>query len=151
METLRDKINISGYWTFAYSDGTSRTEKNLITQSGLNTLAALFIGEIPQDSSIYLALGTGTAAAVAGDVALGAENFRKILTSKTRNINEARLRFYLMSSEAIGNWSEAGLFIAGTTETGSGQLLNRILPTGGINKASNQVMTIEVRIPFTAG
>ena len=151
MEILRDKTKVSGYWTFTYSDGTVKTEKNLITQSGLNAMAALFIGEIPADSTIYLAMGTGTVAAITGDSALGTEGFRKILTSKTRNLNEVRLRFFMMSSEGVGNWSEAGVFIAGTAQSGSGQLLNRILPTGGISKASNQVMTIEVRIPFTAG
>jgi len=151
LEILRDKTKVSGYWTFTYSDGTVKTEKNLITQSGLNAMAALFIGEIPADSAIYLAVGTGTTAAITGDTALGNEGFRKILTSKTRNLNEVRLRFFMMSSEGVGNWSEAGVFIAGTAQSGSGQLLNRILPTGGISKASNQVMTIEVRIPFTAG
>lgn len=145
---LKENVGVSGTWIFEWSDGTRRIEKNKITQSGLEALAALFIGELPQSNAIFLALGTGETAAASGNTKLQVERYRKILTSKTRNLNEVRLRFFLTTSEAIGEWAEMGVFLAGTEIADSGQMLNRILPSGGIRKASNQTLTVEVRIRF---
>lgn len=148
---MTESIGVSGTWIFTWSDGTRRIEKNIITQSGLESLAALFIGELPQSSAMYLALGTGETAAANGDKKLEAEGFRKILTSKTRELNEVRLRFFLVTSEANGEWSEMGIMLAGTEGKDSGWNLNHILPPGGIRKASNQTLTVEVRIKFQGG
>lgn len=149
-----EEVSVSGKWSLTWQnpDGNiiAREEKNLITQSGLNALAAIFCGEIPADNAIFIALGTGTAAAVSGDTKLGDEGYRKIITSKGRNLNELRIRFFIPTTEAIGNWSELGVFLAATSVSGSGQLLNRVLPSGGISKAANQTLTIEVRIPLVA-
>jgi hypothetical protein len=145
---LKENIGVSGTWLFEWSDGTRRIEKNKITQSGLNALAALFIGELPQSNAMYLALGTGTTAAASGNTKLQVEGFRKALTSKTRELNEVRLRFFLLTGEANGEWSEMGVMLAGTEMKDSGLNLNRILPPGGIRKASNQTLTVEVRIKF---
>jgi hypothetical protein len=150
---MKENIGVSGAWLFVWrgKDGNileTREEHNLITQSGLNSLSALFIGEIPQENAIYLAMGTGATGAITGDKKLAAEGFRKILTSKTRELNEVRLRFFLLTGEANGEWSEMGVFLAGTEMKDSGLNLNRILPPGGIRKASNQTLTVEVRIKF---
>ena len=150
---MKENIGVSGTWLFVWRDKDgnileTREEHNLITQSGLEALAALFIGELPQSNAMYLALGTGETEAASGDKKLETEGFRKALTSKTRNLNEVRLRFFLTTSEAIGEWSEMGVMLAGTEMKDSGQMLNRILPSGGIRKASNQTLTIEVRLRF---
>jgi len=150
---MKENIGVSGTWLFVWRDKDgnileTREEHNLITQSGLEALAALFIGELPQSSAMYLALGTGETVAASGDKKLEAEGYRKILTSKTRELNEVRLRFFLLTSEANGEWSEMGVMLAGTEMKDSGLNLNRILPSGGIRKASNQTLTVEVRIKF---
>jgi hypothetical protein len=150
---MKENIGVSGTWLFTWRDEDgnileTREEHNLITQSGLEALAALFIGELPQSNAMYLALGTGETEAASGDKKLEMEGFRKALTSKTRDLNEVRLRFFLTTSEAIGEWAEMGVFLAGTEIADSGQMLNRILPSGGIRKASNQTLTVEVRIKF---
>ena len=145
---IKDNIGVSGTWIFTWSDGYRRIEKNLITQSGLEALAALFIAELPANNAMYLALGTGTTAATSGDKKLEAEGYRKILTSMTRELNEVRLRFFLLTHEANGEWPELGVMLAGTDVKDSGWNLNRILPGGGIRKASNQTLTVEVRIKF---
>ena len=150
---LKENIGVSGTWLFVWRDKDgnvleTREEHNLITQSGLEAIAALFLGELPASNAIYLALGTGETAAADGNVKLEAEGYRKILTSKTRNLNEVRLRFFLTTGEANGEWSEMGIMLAGTDVKDSGQMLNRILPTGGIRKVSNQTLTVEVRIKF---
>jgi hypothetical protein len=151
---MKENIGVSGTWLFTWRDKDgnileTREEHNLITQTGFEALAALFIGELPASNAIYLALGTGTTAAASGDKKLETEGFRKALTSKTRDLNEVRLRFFLTTGEAVSdNWVEMGVMLAGTEIADSGQMLNRILPSGGIRKASNQTLTVEVRIRF---
>jgi len=145
---MTENTGVSGTWIFEWSDGTRRIEHNLITQSGLEAIAALFIGELPQSNAIYLALGTGTTATASGNTKLQVEGYRKILASKTRELNEVRLRFFLTTGEANGEWSELGVMLAATGMPDSGTMLNRILPPGGIRKASNQTLTVEVRIKF---
>lgn len=150
---MKENIGVSGTWLFVWRDKDgnileTQEEHNLITQSGLEALAALFIGELPQSNAVYLALGTGETEAASGDKKLETEGFRKALTSKTRELNEVRLRFFLLTSEANGEWSEMGVMLAGTEMEDSGWNLNHILPSGGIRKASNQTLTVEVRIKF---
>lgn len=150
---MKENIGVSGTWLFVWRDKDgnileTREEHNLITQSGLEAIAALFLGELPASNAIYLALGTGETLAVKGDKKLEVEGVRKTLTSKTRELNEVRLRFFLLTSEANGEWSEMGVMLAGTEMKDSGLNLNRILPPGGIRKASNQTLTVEVRIRF---
>lgn len=43
---MTESIGVSGTWIFTWSDGTRRIEKNLITQSGLEAIAALFTGKL---------------------------------------------------------------------------------------------------------
>jgi hypothetical protein len=150
---MQENIGVSGTWLFVWRDEAgnileTQEERNLITQAGFEAIAALFIGELPQSNAVYLALGTGETEAASGDKKLEAEGYRKILTSKTRNLNEVRLRFFLLTGEANGEWSEMGVMLAGTEMKDSGLNLNRILPPGGIRKASNQTLTVEVRIKF---
>jgi hypothetical protein len=151
---MKENIGVSGTWLFVWRDKDgnileTREEHNLITQSGLEAIAALFIGELPQSNAMYLALGTGTTASASGNTKLQVEGYRKILTSKTRNLNEVRLRFFLTTGEAVSdNWVELGVMLAATDMPDSGKMLNRILPSGGIRKASNQTLTIEVRLRF---
>lgn len=142
-------IHITGHWRFIYEDGTVIERKNLITQSGLNKLAALLINEGTNDIPFHLAIGTGTNAASAGDTKLQTESLRKLVSAKTRQANMVRLRTFFLSNEANGNWNEFGIFLAGTDQKDSGKLLNRLVSP--ISKASNTVLTIEVRITFVAG
>lgn len=142
-------LSVFGEWDFIYEDGTVLTSKNLITQSGLNFLASLLINEQTNDVPFYLALGTGSTAAASGDSKLQTEVFRKILASKSRQGNMVRLRFFFQSAEANGNWTEFGVFAAGTALKDSGTMLNRLVTP--ISKADNTVLTIEVRLTFSAG
>jgi len=146
-----ESIRIIGEWLF-YLDGVLvKQEKNLIVNAGLNYLASLLANENTNNISIYLAYGTGTTAAAAGDVKLQTEGGRKIVSTKTRSGVVAKLRTFLITTEGIGTWTEFGIFMAGTSAADSGTLLNRILPTGGIAKTASTVLTIEVRITFAAG
>lgn len=149
MIAVPESIAIQGDWIFIYGDGKTVEAKNLITQSGLNLLAALLIGEQTNSLPFHLAIGTGTNPAAAGDSKLQVEAFRKIVSAKTRQANMVRIRTMLLATEANGNWQEFGIFAAGTDQKDSGTLLNRLVTP--ISKASNTVLTIECRITFAAG
>lgn len=129
---------------------TIREVKNIVVQSGLEALAALVVGEIPQGNAIFLALGTGTTVADHADTILEEEGYRKIIASRSRFSSEIRFRFFFTVSEGNGDWSEAGVFLAGTEMPDTGHLLNRVLPPGGVSKADNQTLTVEVRISLYA-
>ncbi|MCL6611172.1 MAG: hypothetical protein K6T66_06505 [Peptococcaceae bacterium] len=144
-------MRVSGDWLFYLDGQLIRQEKNLITQAGLNYLASLLINETTNNIPFHLALGTGTTAPTATDTKLVAEGLRKEVSAKTRQGSMVRLRTFFLANEANGTWREFGIFLAGTNAANSGTLLNRIVPTGGISKAANQVLTIEVRITFSAG
>jgi len=148
---MQDGVKVKGEWLFYLDGQLVKREKNLITQSGLNFLAALLIGEQVNNIPFHLALGTGTTAPAATDTKLVAEGLRKQIAAKTRQANMVRLRTFFLLNEANGAWTEFGIFLAGTDARDSGVLLNRIVPTGGISKASNQVLTVEARITFSAG
>jgi hypothetical protein len=145
---ITEHAGIVGHWTFTYDDGTKFEKKNLITGSGLNWFASLFIAETTNDVPFYIALGTGTAAATSSDVKLGAEGFRKLIASKSRQNNMVRLRMFLLQSEANGDWTEMGVFAAGTTNADSGTMINHLVSP--ISKAFNQLLTVECKIYFNA-
>jgi hypothetical protein len=141
-------VQVSGEWLFYLDGQLVRREKNLITQAGLNFLAALLINEQTNAIPFHLALGAGTTAPAATDTRLVAEGLRKSVSAKTRQANMVRLRTFFLANEANGTWYEFGIFLAGTANPDSGTLLNRIVPTGGISKASTTVLTVEVRVTF---
>ncbi|NTW04528.1 MAG: hypothetical protein HGA27_00235 [Peptococcaceae bacterium] len=147
---MNEKLRLSADWHFIYGDGTEIIHKNLIVQGGLDFLASLFIGERTSSFATYLALGTGTTAPVANNTKLETEGSRKIVSSKTRQGSELRIRTYFLASEINQTWTEFGLFVEGTSVANSGVLFNRIVPTGGITKASNQTLTIEIRLTISA-
>ena len=157
MAKLKEEIGVFCLWQWtAYDAETSEQlwqtcwHKNLITQGGLNFLAAVFANQETNDVPKFLVMGTGTTPANIADTALQTEGFRKAVTRQSRDAGMARIRFFLLASEANGNWSEWGVIIKGTALSG-GTLFNRVLPLGGISKASNTVLSVELRLSFTAG
>ena len=155
MAKLKEEIGVFCLWRWTAHDAETSEQlwqtdwlKNLITQGGLNFLASVFANQETNDVPKYIVLGTGITPAAIGDTALQAEGFRKAVTSQSRDAGMARIRFFLLASEANGDWSEWGVIIKGTALSG-GTLFNRVLPPGGISKASNTVLTVELRLSFT--
>lgn len=152
---MQDIIQVSGTWNFIWHDENGkelrrRTEHNLVVTTGLVTIAEILSSELDQDCAIYLALGTGTTAAAAGDTKLETESERKIITTRSRSSATLIYRTYYLVGEAVGDYTEWGLFFAATTAKDSGRLFNRILPSGGVSKASNEQLTVEIQIAFAA-
>lgn len=148
---MQDGIKVKGEWLFWLDGKLVYQGENLVTQSGLNYQAGLFVGEVPADVPIHLAMGTGTNKALLTDTKLQTEGFRKAISSKTRQDNQVRVRTFLLAVEGNGEWTEFGLFFSGTDMPDSGQLFNRIVNPAGIRKFQNQTLTVEVRVSFVAG
>lgn len=154
-ENMQEGIQVTGTWSFIWTDEHGnelrrKEEKNLVVNTGLYALADMVIGELDQTCAVWVAVGTGTTAAAAADTTLETESTRKVVTTKTRNSADIIYRFYLLTGEATGTWTEWGVFLEATSITDSGRMLNRILPAGGVTKASNENLTIEVRITLAA-
>lgn len=152
---MDESIRVTGAWSFVWLDQDGRElrrqeEINLVVATGLAALAAMVIGEIEQDCAVWLGMGTGTTAPVATNIALEAETCRKIVTTKSRSSGTIVYRFYLLTSEAVGDYTEWGVFWEGTASPGSGRLINRLVPTGGVSKDSNENLIIEVRLSLAA-
>lgn len=147
---IKDGTSVRGEWLFFLDSHLIYKGDNLITQAGLNFIAGLLAGN-NADVPIHLALGTGTKAPALTDKTLQVESLRKPISSKVPQNNIVRIRTFFLPTEANGDWKEFGLFLSGTDLPDSGTLFNRIIPPGGISKAGNQVLSVEVRITFTAG
>ena len=148
---MQDGIKVKGEWLFWLDGKLVYQGENLVTQSGLNYQAGLFVGEVPADVPIHLAMGTGTNKALLTDTKLQTEGFRKAISSKARQDNQVRVRTFLLAIEANSEWTEFGLFFSGTDMPDSGQLFDRIVNPAGIRKFQNQTLTVEVRVSFVAG
>lgn len=112
---------------------------NLVVNAGLNLIRDLLDGDSVAGIT-HFAVGTGTAAALAGDTALGGEVFRDAVTARTSNAQQLVVSYYLASGSANGNTlTEAGLFNAAST----GTMFARV------KLASAIVKTASIAVTFT--
>lgn len=163
MTSIMDEgIRIAAEWCFTltrYNRHTglpierrrSKWHKNRVVIGGRSFLAAIFVGTRTNVVPFYCALGTGTNPVEDGDEQLHAEGLRKISARKQAYGHKAYLRFFFFTGEANDNWNEVGVFVAGTEAPNSGELFNRLVSPGGINKTDDATLTVEIRIPFNAG
>lgn len=118
--------------------------KNLLVDNGsngLNYLRDLVLGT--QLFPVAMALGTGTAPAVAADAALKTEVFRKAITRRTSSNKVAKLQTLVLETEANGfAIAEAGVF--SSTVAGQGAMLSRVT-FDPVSKTSSIQMTLEWR------
>lgn len=122
---------------------------NMITTVGKESLADGFIGTTSNNKGIatYCAVGTSSVAPALGDIALGAEIFRKLIAVRSRSNNIASFQIFFTTAEAIGTLREAGLYgDDASATTNSGTLFART----AINrtKSSNDTLTILWTVAF---
>ncbi len=127
---------------------------NLFVNRGLEVLADALAGTgtySGEGNVTHLAVGTGTAAAAAGDTALGAEVFRGALTKVSRSGTGGVIaELYLTSSQANGSsLTEAALFNGdGLTAANSGMFARVLHPA--ISKTSSITVTYRWTITLAA-
>lgn len=103
---------------------------NLITTDGLNMLRDGLYGDVVDLEIKYFALGSDSTAPALTDTQLGAETFRKIMTSHSKPA-DAQHEFieYILPAEAVGVIEEFGWFAGAAAGAGinSGIMIARVL------------------------
>lgn len=103
---------------------------NLITDVGKDYLAGMLAG-LHSVGIVYMALGSSSTAPASADIRLGAEFFRKAITTQAQTAGTKNLlsRTYVASYEANTAISEIGWYAgpAASGTTDSGVLIARVL------------------------
>lgn len=121
--------------------------KNLIVNTGLASMSALLLADISETAYDYIAIGTGTTAAAAGDTALGTEQMREagtgtqVTTTVTNDTAHLESTFNITSTLAI---TEAGMFNAAS----SGTMLNRQV-FSAVNVVDGDTLVVKWDVGFS--
>ena len=129
------------------TDGKVKEERsieNLVVTSGLGYIASR-MKDATATAIGYMAIGTGTAAAAAGDTTLGTELDRNAVTSTTVTANEIEYVASWSAGDGTGAITEAGLFNAAS----AGDMLARTV-FSVVNKAANDTLSITWTITLSA-
>ena len=121
-----------------------REINNLVVSSGLAFIASR-MKDTTDDAMSYMAIGTGTTAAAAGDTTLGTELDRNALTSTTVSDNVTTYVASWAAGDGTGAITEAGIFNADS----SGTMLARTV-FDVVNKGANDSLTVTWSITISA-
>jgi hypothetical protein len=132
---LNDGLKLTGKLSIAINDEVVQEVPNLVVTAGKNYVA----DRIKNNSTVmsHMAIGTGTAAAAAGNTALGSESARTALTSSTVTDNEIVYVDTFAAGTGTGAITEAGIFNA---SSGGTMLCRTVFSV--VNKGANDAMTI---------
>ena len=132
---LNDGLKLTGKLSIAINDEVVQEVPNLVVTAGKNYVAH----RIKNNSTVmsHMAIGTGTAAAAAGNTALGSESARTALTSSTVTDNEIVYVDTFAAGTGTGAITEAGIFNA---SSGGTMLCRTVFSV--VNKGANDAMTI---------
>ena len=132
---LNDGLKLTGKLSIAINDEVVQEVPNLVVTAGKNYVA----DRIKNNSTVmsYMAIGTGTAAAAAGNTALGSESARTALTSSTVTDNEIVYVDTFAAGTGTGAITEAGIFNA---SSGGTMLCRTVFSV--VNKGASDAMTI---------
>ena len=132
---LNDGLKLTGKLSIAINDEVVKEVPNLVVTAGKNYVA----DRIKNNSTVmsHMAIGTGTAAAAAGNTALGSEQARTALTSSTVTDNEIVYVDTFPAGTGTGAITEAGIFNA---SSGGTMLCRTVFSV--VNKGANDAMTI---------
>jgi hypothetical protein len=128
---------------------SEHTYRNVICANGKAYLAAWMNQEAGYGAmpTIYLPVGTSGTAPTSADTQLGAELARNPLAIGARGANVLTWSAFYSTSQAIGTWAEAGVFLGGSATANSGQLLSHCL----ISETKTSVVTATVQFTLTIG
>lgn len=141
---LQDSLKVTGdvLVEIIGADGTlkdRREIKNLVVTTGKEFIAARMVGT-PTEMS-HMAIGAGTAAAAAGDTALGSELGRVSLASDSASGAVVTYTASFPAGTGTGAVTEAGVLNAGT----GGTMLCRTV-FAVVNKGADDAMSITWQI-----
>jgi len=136
-----DNLEITGALQISLNNEIVHQCDNLVVTAGKNWVAGRFKdGSIPDEMS-HMALGSGSAAAAAGNTALGTElaSSRIVLTTDGGTVSNATVQYDATWSSSHGAYAiqEAGIFNASS----GGTMLARTV-FAIINKGTDDTVTI---------
>jgi hypothetical protein len=104
---------------------------NLVMTAGITQILT-FIGNSASNTaafSQYIAIGTGSIFTVnANDSTLATEFFRKAVTGYSTSGNQVDVSTNLLTTDAVGTWTNMGLYgVAATGTANSGTLMTHVL------------------------
>ena len=136
-----------GLWKLALKFGkivSIKEYNNLFCNVGRQSILDRMIG-LDKGQITYLALGSNTVAPAITDVQLGTETFRKLITTRTRNVLVFESSTYIAIAEAVGTHKEIGLFGDDTSATtNSGTLFTHL--SIDETKTNTESITIDYNI-----
>ncbi len=146
---FNSNINVKGNLKVILTDsnGVIKDEReinNLVVSTGLDFIASR-MKDTTADAMSYMAIGTGTTAAAAGDTTLGTELDRNALTSTTVASNVTTYVASWAAGDGTGAITEAGIFNA----VSGGTMLARTV-FDVVNKGANDSLTITWSITISA-
>ena len=148
-----ERLRLSGALHIVLTDSSGavkdeRRVKNLIVNTGLGHITTRMVGTA-QASMTHMALGAGTAAAVAGNTALGSQlGSRKVFDSVAQAGSNNESIAYITTfapGEATGSVAEAGIFNA---STGGTMLCRTVFAV--INKAAGDTLQVTWTVTLAA-
>jgi hypothetical protein len=150
LENIKTKGTLTLILTDEFGNVKQQAEENLVVSTGLAYIASR-MKDTTLAATSYMAIGTGTVAAAAGNTALGAESARVALTSvtlvTTTVTNDAIQHIAtFVAGTGTAAITEAALYAGTATGTsGSGTLVARtVFPV--INKGALDTLTITWKI-----
>lgn len=133
---LTDALEMKGHLAIALNGEVVQEVPNLVVTAGKNYVASR-MKDATATAMSHMAVGSGSAAAAAGDTALGSQLSRIALTSTTVSNNEITYVATFAAGSGTGAVTEAGIFNASS----SGTMLCRTV-FSVVNKGSADSMTI---------
>lgn len=148
---MNSKISLAGlvHFTLIGPDGEikeDRYEHNLVTTAGLSHIADQLSSSPGEAAMGYMALGSGSTAATAGDTALEGEfstGGRNALATRTDSGAVVTYTCTFSAGESTGAVTEAGIL----NDVSAGTLLARLV-FGVITKASGDTLAITWTLTF---
>jgi len=132
---INDNLALTGALTIEVNDVVVQKAENLVVTAGKNWVADRMNNA--NTVMTYMALGTGTTAAAAGNTTLVTELDRNALTSTTVLNNTIAYAATWAAGDATGAITEAGIFDAAS----GGDMLARTV-FSVVNKGSSDSITI---------
>jgi len=132
---INEDLKLKGKLKIALNDKVVQEVDNLVVTAGKNFVA----DRMKNNSTVmgYMAVGTGTTAAAAGNTTLASESDRNALTSTTVTNNEVAYVGTWAAGDASVAITEAGLFSASS----GGTMLARTV-FSAVNKGASDSLTI---------
>ena len=134
---LNDSIKVKGALSIVKNGVEVQKINNLVVDAGKALIAQRLKGAGSAIS--HMAVGSGSAAAAAGNTALGAQIDRNALSTSGGSVTGATVTFECTWSagDGTGAITEAGLF---TASSGGTMLARTVFPV--VNKGADDVVTI---------